>query len=189
VGSLLRVVGSRTQCPAQANPATTRFRLGAIQLFEPMRGVCFRYEFAPAVQGRGELAGVNALNADERALIPPRVTHIGISVKRAATDQVNLGGITLAVPGRLTERNDEDQVCASPAQPPRVPVAGSTNDAEYATHVPASTGGPQPCAAHCPVKFEEPYTTGHHVKLRISRTPPPEQPGQVRCPGRHAHNV
>jgi hypothetical protein len=33
---------------------------------------CFRYEFARAVRGRGELAGVNALNADERALIPPR---------------------------------------------------------------------------------------------------------------------
>jgi hypothetical protein len=70
VGSLLRVLGSRTQCPAQANPATTRVGLGAVQLFEPMRGVCFRYEFAPAVRGRGELAGVNALNADERALIP-----------------------------------------------------------------------------------------------------------------------
>ena len=65
-------MGSRTQCPAQANPATTRVRLGAVQLIEQMRGVSFRYEFARAVRGRGELAGVNALNADERALIPPR---------------------------------------------------------------------------------------------------------------------
>ena len=78
MGSLLRVVGSRTQCPAQANPATTRVRLGTVQLFEQMRGVCFRYEFARAVRGRGELAGVNALNADERALIPPTKTQVAV---------------------------------------------------------------------------------------------------------------
>ena len=71
-------MGARTQCPAQANPATTRVGLGAVQLFEPMRGVCFRYEFAPAVQGRRELAGVNALNADERALIPPTKTQVAV---------------------------------------------------------------------------------------------------------------
>src|SRR5665811_824366 len=30
----------------------------------------------------------------------------------------------------------------------------STNDGGYGTHVPESTGGPQPLAAHCPVKVE-----------------------------------
>jgi acetylornithine/succinyldiaminopimelate/putrescine aminotransferase len=78
VGSLLRVVGSRTQRPAQTNPATTRVRLGAVQLFEQLRGVCSRYEFAQSVRGRGELAGVNALNADERALIPPTKTQVAV---------------------------------------------------------------------------------------------------------------